>query len=49
MEEKNNGSPTDFELLMGKEYFGFKGKAAIDKLLAEKQGKVKWLLLRLNY
>jgi len=30
-----------FNILMGKEYTGYKGQAAIDKLLQEKQGHIK--------
>jgi len=46
IEEKSNGSSKSFEALMGKEYIGFKGQAAIDKLLSEKQGHVKGAFYR---
>jgi hypothetical protein len=46
MEEKNNGSPKDFETLMGIEYIDIKGQEAVDKLLEEKQGHVKGAFYR---
>ena len=46
MEEKSNRNSKSFESLMGKEYVGVKGQAAIDKLLEEKQGHVKGAFYR---
>lgn len=39
--EIETNAPEDISGLLGKEYTGFKGKQAIDKLMREKQGYVK--------
>jgi len=41
MEENNKSNSELFDALMGKEYTGVKGQAAVDKLTEEKQGHVK--------
>ena len=38
---ENEKSPEDITELLGKEFKGYKGQAAVDKLLAEKNGHIK--------